>query len=168
MSDVRALAPERHVLQAGEFYLPRLGRHVLPQDVPITLMRFAARYRAVFDSGASEPKQLDLEAQFGSLADNLHLLARQAITGTWRFERFAPAYIQLVGDDLTGVEACDARYGPYGTRLEDKLHQLVQRESPFYAMTHIGGAKGDEAMHRLLIPLSNTGQGITHALVFTM
>ena len=160
-------APERRALRTGEFYLPRLGRHVLPQDVPITLMRFVSRYRTLFDGG-SAPKPLDLEAQFGGLADNLHLLVNDPSTGVWRFERFAPAYAKLLGLDLTGTAIFDPRHALYGARLDDKLNQLVQRESPFYAMTHIGGADRAEVMHRLLIPLSNTGHGVTHALVFAI
>jgi hypothetical protein len=147
--------------------MPRLARHVLPQDAPIHLIRFAARFRSVFDAELNVPKRLALDEQFGRLADRLHVNIRDPATETWRFQRFAPAWIAALGQDLTGESVLHPRYAPYNTRLADMLRQAVEREMPFYAATHVQGRNGGELVHRLLIPMSTSGQIVTHCLVFT-
>jgi hypothetical protein len=161
VSDARPLGP-------GEVYLPRLARHVLPREAPVQLIRFAARFRSVFDTELGVPKRFDIDGQFGRMADHLHVNVRDAATGTWRFQRFAPAWAERLGEDLTGENVLHPRYAPYNTRLQDKLRQVVEREMPFYAATHVEGPNGAELVHRLLIPMSTTGIIITHCLVFTV
>jgi hypothetical protein len=147
--------------------MPRLGRYVLPHDAPVHLVRFAARFRGVFDAELGVAKPFDIEGQFGPIAEYLHVNIRDPATGTWRFQRFAPAWAARVGQDLTGENVLDTRYAPYNTRLDDMLRQVVEREVPFYAATHVEGPSGAELVHRLLIPMSRTGSAITHCLVFT-
>jgi hypothetical protein len=138
----------------------------LAREAPIHLVRFAGRFRSVFDAELNVPKRFNVKEQFGALADHLHINVRDLATETWRFERFAPAWSARLGQDLTGESVLDQRYAPYNTRLEDKLRQAVQREMPFYAATHVEGPHG-ELVHRLLIPMSTSDQVITHCLVFT-
>jgi len=164
----RAFVPHAHPLGSGEVYLPRLARHVLPQEAPVQLIRFAARFRSIFDAELGVPKRFDPDEQFGPIADHLHVNARDPDTETWRFQRFAPAWAARLGQDLAGESVLDPRYAPYNTRLGDKLRQAVEREMPFYAATHIEGPNGDELVHRLLIPMSTTGEIVTHCLVFTV
>ncbi len=159
--------PDARPLGPGEVYMPRLARHVLPQEAPIHLVRFAGRFRSVFDAGLNVPKRFSVEEQFGALADYLHINVRDPTTETWRFERFAPARIARLGQDLRGESVLHPRYAPYNTRLDDKLRQAMQREMPFYAATHVEGPHGGELVHRLLIPMSTSSQVITHCLVFT-
>ena len=102
----REFVPGGHVLERGFFYIPRLGRHVVPPDVPITLMRFAARFHGTLDAELQEPKLLDLQAQFGPLADWLHVLQRDAVGETWRFV-WSGKHPLLPRGDLTGTEADD-------------------------------------------------------------
>ena len=159
--------PDAQPLGPGEAYMPRLARHVLPHEAPIHLIRFAGRFRSVFDAELAVPKQLALEENFGPLADHLHVNVRDPATETWRFQRFAPAWITRLGQNLTGESVLDARYAPYNTRLDDQLRQAVAREMPFYAATYVEAPKGGELVHRLLIPMSTSGQIVTHCLVFT-
>lgn len=65
----RGFVPDAHPLGPGEVYLPRLGRHVLPHEAPVHLIRFAARFRGVFDSELGVPKRFDVEGQFGRIAE---------------------------------------------------------------------------------------------------
>lgn len=162
-----AFISDAKLLKPGEAYLPRLGRHVLPQDAPVHLIRFAARFRTVFEAELNIPKRLDVDTQFGAIADSLHINARDPTTDTWRFERFAPSWARRLGHDLAGQSVLDPRYAPYNTRLDDMLRQAVERELPFYAATHVDGASGPEVIHRLLIPMSTNGEIVTHCLVFT-
>jgi hypothetical protein len=159
--------PDAQPLRPGEVYLPRLARHVLPQGTPIHLIRFAGRFRSVFDAELNVPKRFDVDQQFGHLADHLHMNVRDPAAETWRFQRFAPAWITRLGRDLTGESVLHPGYAPYNTRLEDKLRQAVEREMPYYAATHVEGPQGSELIHRLLIPMSTSGQIVTHCLVFT-
>jgi hypothetical protein len=154
-------------LGPGEVYMPRLARHVLPQEVPIHLVRFAGRFRSVFDAELNVPKRFNVQEQFGPLADHLHVNARDPASETWRFERFAPAWSARLDQDLTGESVSHPRYAPYNTRLEDMLRQAVQREMPLYAAIHVEGPQGGELVHRLLIPMSRSDQVMTHCLVFT-
>src|SRR5215218_3112662 len=94
--------PDAQPLGPGEGYMPRLARHVLPQEAPIHLIRFAGRFRSVFDAELAVPKQLALEHNFGPLADHLHVNVRDPATETWRFQRFAPAWISRLGQNLAG------------------------------------------------------------------
>jgi hypothetical protein len=148
-------------------YMPRLGRHVLPQDAPVHLSRFAARFRSVFEAELNVPKPFDVDKQFGTVADNLHVNARDPQTETWRFQRFAPAWATRLGRDLTGENVLHPSYAPYNTRLDDQLRQVVEREMPFYTATYVEGPNGAELVHRLLIPMSTNGDTVTHCLVFT-
>jgi hypothetical protein len=147
--------------------LPRLGRHVLPHEAPVHLIRFAARFRGVFDSELGVPKRFDVEGQFGRIAEYLHVNVREPGTETWRFQRFAPAWAVRLGQDLTGEDVLHSSYAPYNTRLDDMLRQAVEREMPFYAANHVEGRGGPELVHRLLIPMSTTGKTVTHCLVYT-
>jgi hypothetical protein len=164
---MRSFVPDAQPPGSGEVYLPRLSRHVLPQDAPIHLVRFAGRFRSVFDAELAVPKRLDVDGQFGPLASHLHVNLRDPATETWRFQRFAPAWADRLGVDLTGESVLHPRYAPYNTRLEDMLRQAVEREMPFYAASHVTGSRGAELAHRLLIPMSTTGETVTHCLVFT-
>jgi hypothetical protein len=121
----------------------------------------------MFDADLRTPKRLDIDEQFGQLADHLHVNVRDPATETWRFQRFAPAWAAKLGQDLTGESVLHPQYSPYNTRLDVKLRQAVEREMPFYAATHVEGPRGGELIHRLLIPMSTSGQIITHCLVFT-
>jgi hypothetical protein len=159
--------PDAPPLGPGEVFMPRLARHVLPQETPIHLIRFAARFRSVFDEELNVPKRFAVDERFGALADHLHVNVRDPDTETWRFQRFAPAWIARIGQDLSGESVLHPRYAPYNTRLADMLRQAVEREMPFYAATHVEGQNGSELVHRLLIPMSTSDQIVTHCLVFT-
>ncbi|HEX2725321.1 MAG TPA: hypothetical protein VHN20_05840, partial [Beijerinckiaceae bacterium] len=102
------------------------------------------------------------------VADHLHVNVREPATETWRFARFAPAWARRLGRNLTGESVLHPAYAPYNTLLKDMLAQAVEREMPFYAATHVGGVSGTEVAHRVLIPMSATGQGVTHCMVFTV
>jgi hypothetical protein len=155
--------PDIRPLEPGEVYLPRLGRHVLPREAPVQLIRF----RSIFDTELGVPKRFDPDEQFGHVADHLHVNARAPEAETWHFQRFAPAWAARLGQDLSGESVLDARYAPYNTRLNDMLRQAVEREMPFYAAFHVEGPNSAELAHRLLIPMSTNGVIITHCLVFT-
>ena len=160
--------PDARPLGPGEVYMPPLGRHVLPLDAPVQMIRFAARFRALFESEINVPKELDIDAQFGSVADHLHFNKRDlAGTNTWRFQRFAPAWALRIGQDLTGESVLDERYAPFNTRLLEMLEQAVERGMPFYAANYLAGTGVPQMVHRLLIPVSTTASTITHCLVFT-
>jgi hypothetical protein len=163
----RAFVPGARPLAPGEVYLPRLSRYVLPDNVPVYLTRFAAKFRIVFDAELSVPKPFNLPEQFGSVADGLHVNARDPATRTWRFQRFAPAWAARLGQDLTGESVLHPRYAPYNTRLHDMLEEAVERETPFYAAFHVEGPRGSEEVHRLFIPMSTNGAAVAHCLVFT-
>ena len=167
MAEARAFVPDPRELQPGEVYLPRLGRHVLPYDAPVQQTRFAARFRSVLDAELNVPKRFDVDEQFGSLADHLHVNAYDPANEMWRFQRFAPAWAARLRQDLTGESVLHPRYAPYNTRLHDMLRQAVEREMPFYAAFHVEGPGGGELVHRLLIPMSTNGAAVTHCLVFT-
>ena len=121
----------------------------------------------MFDAELNVPKPFNLIEQFGSVADYLHVNARDPATETWRFQRFAPAWAARLGQDLTGESVLHSRYAPYNARLCDLLGQAVGREMPFYAAFHVEGPSGGELVHRLLIPMSTNGAAVTHCLVFT-
>ena len=165
---VFVLPPESKETSQGEFYMPRLGRHVLPSEAPVQTIRFAARFRTVFNAEFEVAKHLDIDQQFGPVADHLHFNARDPGSGTWRFLRFAPAWARQLGRDLTGENVLHPAYAPYNTLLDDMLGQAVERETPFYAATHVGGPNGTGVAHRLLIPMSATGAGVSHCMVFTV
>src|SRR5215210_2511037 len=88
----REFVPGARPLATGEVYLPRLSRYVLPDDVPVYLTRFAAKFRSVFDADLHVPKPFNVTEQFGSVPDGLHVNARDPATETWWFQRFAPAW----------------------------------------------------------------------------
>jgi hypothetical protein len=160
-------APEPESIQAHEFFMPRLSRHILPLDAPIQLTRFAARFRAVFDGDPRVPKRLNLASDFGKIADHLHINKREHATETWRFARFAPAWAARIGRDLTGQEVTHPAYRPFNTRLPEMLREAAEREMPFYSVTYIGTGDATQAA-RLLVPVSTTGEAVTHCLVFTV
>src|SRR4051794_29057501 len=126
----RAFVPGARPLAPGEVYLPRLSRYVLPDNVPVYLTRFAAKFRSMFDAELSVPKLFNVTEQFGSVADDLHVNARDPAPETGRFQRFAPAWAARLGQDLTGESVPPPRYAPYNTRLHDMLEEAVEREMP--------------------------------------
>lgn len=165
MDNAPAFVPDVRALPCL-VHLPRLSRHVLPYDVPVQLTRFAARFRSVFVEEFEVPKRFDLDEQFGSLADHLHVNAYDRAKELWRFQRFAPAWAARLGQDLSGENVLHPRYAPYNTGLRDMLRQALEREMPFYTALHVEGPSGGELVHRLLIPMSTNGAAVTHCLVF--
>src|SRR5450759_1763465 len=128
----QASLPEGSRLQSGNFYIPRLGQLNAPQHLPVSMSRFVAKYRVLFDDEIHIPKRLEL-SEFGDLADHIHILLLGQSRETWTFQRFAP----------------------YNRRLEEKLARLLREKSPFYVGTHIDEIGGECVAHRLFIPMSD-------------
>ncbi|MGA3399638.1 MAG: hypothetical protein ABSC95_10495 [Acetobacteraceae bacterium] len=156
--------PKGRSLQPGEFYIPRLGQLDAPQPLPGPIGRFVALFRVLFDAEIYVPKCLDLAA-FRDLADSIHILVRTQATDEWIFERFAPACAACMGMDLTGAKASDAHLARYNLRLGETLARLIRQETPIYGNARVRTPGGRRTMHWLFVPMSNTGQIITHCLI---
>jgi hypothetical protein len=154
-------------LQPGEFYIPRLGRIDAAFRLPVVVSQFTEQFRILFDAEIYVSKRLDLNA-FGGLGDFIHILARIQSTDAWTFERFAPACTACIGTDLTGSGVSDARLAPYHLRLDEKLAHLVREETPLYGRTRVNSACHKFTFHWLFVPMSNTGQIITHCLLMSV
>ncbi len=153
-------------LKQGEFYLPRLGHLDAPHSLPGLIIRFVAQLGVLFDTEIYVPKYLDLSA-FEDFANYIHILARAQMTDDWIFERFAPACAESMGMDLTGAKVSDVRLARYNLRLDEELARLVREEAPFSRKTQTHTAHGGLTVHWLFVPMSNTGQTITHCLVMS-
>lgn len=151
-------------LRPGEFYIPRLGELDVPRYAPRSIGRFIALFRALFDTEIYVPKCLDLNA-LRDLADYIHILVRTWATDEWTFERFAPACAACTGTDLTGAKVSDTRLAPYNLQLDEMLARLVRQEAPFYGSTQ--APNGRLTVHGLFVPMSDTGQTITHCLIMS-
>src|SRR5450759_3872421 len=138
----QASLPEGSRLQSGNFYIPRLGQLNAPQHLPVSMSRFVAKYRVLFDDEIHTPKRLDL-SEFGDLADHIHILLLGQSRETWTFQRFAPFSAARIGLDLTAAKVNDQRFAPYNQRLEEKLARLLREKSPFYVGTHIDEIGGE-------------------------
>ena len=156
--------PNGGSLRHGEFYIPRLGQLDAPRRVPVAIGEFIIRFRALFNSEIYIPKCLDMSA-LGNLADYVHILVRTQATNEWTFERFAPACAACMGMDLSGAKVSDARLAPYDLRLDEKLARLARQETPLYGKTRVNTRNRVLSVHWLFVPMSNTGQIITHCLL---
>jgi hypothetical protein len=156
--------PEGRSLQPSEFYIPRLGQFDAPRRLPVPISRFAAQLRALFDAEIDQPKCLNL-ASFKDLADYIHILSRTQATDDWTFERFAPACAACLGMDLTGAKVSDARLAPFNLRLDEKLSRLTRQETPLCGRTRVNTPDRKLTVHWMFVPMSNTGQIITHCLL---
>ena len=156
-----------HCLATKRFYIPQLPRFSRPSPLPVSMSRFIALFRAEWSKEAFMPKGLDL-TRFEDLADRLHLLVRVECSRMWKFERFAPSYIERIGVDLTGEAVNDPRFAPYNLRLDVKLDRLLHEQSPYYVGTRVDGLGNDGVLHRLLIPMSRDGRTITHCLLMSV
>lgn len=153
-------------LRQGEFYLPRLGHLDAPHPLPGLISRFVAQLRLLFDAEIYVPKYLDLSA-FKDFENYIHILVRAQVTDDWTFERFAPACASCMGMDLTGAKVSDAHLARYNLRLDEELARLIREETPFYSKAQAHTSHGDLTVHWLCVPMSNTGQTITHCLVMS-
>ena len=163
----RATPPEDGKLRSGDFYIPRLGQLNAAQHLPVSMSRFVARYRALFDDEIHMPKRLDL-SEFRDLADYLHILVLGASREVWTFQRFAPFAAARIGLDLTGAKVTDQRFAPYNRRLDEKLVRLLREIAPFYVGTHVDEIGGERMVHRLFIPMSDVGRLITHCILMSV
>jgi len=163
----QASLPEGSRLQSGNFYIPRLGQLNAPQHLPVSMSRFVAKYRVLFDDEIHIPKRLEL-SEFGDLADHIHILLLGQSRETWTFQRFAPFSAARIGLDLTAAKVNDQRFAPYNQRLEEKLARLLREKSPFYVGTHIDEIGGECVAHRLFIPMSDVGRRITHCILMSV
>jgi len=154
-------------LQPGEFYIPRLGRFDTSLGLPVLMSQFIEQFRVLFDAEIYVPKCLNLNA-FGGLGTYIHILARAQATDEWAFERFAPAYVACIGADLTGSWVNDTRLLPYHLQFGERLAHLVRVETPLYGRTRVNSACRKIMLHWLSIPMSNTGQIITHCLLMSV
>ena len=153
-------------LRPGEFYIPRVGHLDVPRALPVPLIRFAARFRELYDAEIHVPKSLDMSA-FEDLADYVHILVQAQATDEWTFERFAPAFAACMGMDLTGAKVGHASLAPYDLRLDERLAHLARQERPLFGKTRVSAPGRPLTIHWLFIPMSNTGQIITHYLLMT-
>lgn len=158
--------PKGIALRRGEFYIPRLGYLEAPRRLPVPISQFIARFRELFDQEIYVPKRLDLTA-FRGLADHIHILGRTLETDEWTFERFAPACAECMKLDLTGAKISDARFVPYNLRLDERFAQLARQENPLYGRTRVTMLHRILTVHWLFVPMSNTGQIITHCLLMS-
>jgi hypothetical protein len=157
--------PQGKPLQSGEFYIPRLSQPRTARTLPASMSRFIARFRARFDAEIYVPKCLDLSV-FESSAHHIHIVARGgASMNTWTFERFAPAWVDCLQISMTNRDITDARLAPYNLRLEDELAKVIMRETPLHCCKTVHAPDGMRMAHFLFIPMSNTGQIITHCLL---
>ena len=155
------------VLRADEFYIPQLARFHRPVPLPVLTSRFVADFRTLFTADVFVPKRLDLGA-FGLTANYIHILAHDNNSRDWIFERFAPAYSERIGIDLTGADVNDPRFAPYNLRLDMKLDRLLREQRPFYIATHVDELGGERISHRILVPMSKNGRQITHCLLMSV
>jgi hypothetical protein len=162
----RAAHLEGGKLRSGLFYIPRLDRLDTSQCLPLSIIMFISRFRTLFDAEVHVPKRLEL-AEFGDLADYLHILVLGTTRKTWTFERFAPFSAARAGVDMTGAEVNDQRFAPFNRRLEEKLARLLREQAPFYVRTNVDEIGGERVAHRLLIPMSDVGRPITHCLLMS-
>ncbi len=156
--------PKGKSLPPGKFYIPRLGHLDAPQPLPGRISRFVAQFRVLFDAEIYVPKCLDLTA-LSDFADYIHILVRTPATDEWAFERFAPACAACMGTDLTGAKLSDAQLARYNLQLDEKLGRLIRQEAPLYGTTRLHTPHGRRTVHWLFVPMSNTGQTITHCLI---
>jgi hypothetical protein len=156
--------PEGRPPRPSEFYIPRLGQIDAPRRLPAPISEFVARFRALFDAEIYIPKYLDLTA-LGGLADYIHILARTHASDEWIFQRFAPACAACMGMDLTGAKISDPHLAPYNVRLDEKLARLARQEAPLYGKTRLNTPHRGFIVHWLFVPMSDTGQIITHCLL---
>jgi hypothetical protein len=140
------------------------GKSTPLDDCLPPISEFVARFRALFDAEIYKPKYLDLTA-LGGLADNIHILARTHASDEWIFQRFAPACAACMGMDLTGAKISDPHLAPYNVRLDEKLARLARQEAPLYGKTRLNTPDRGFIVHWLFVPMSNTGQIITHCLL---
>jgi len=156
--------PKGRPLRQGEFYIPRLGHLDAPQPLPDPISQFASRLRSLFDAEIYVPKFLDLSA-LREFADYVHILVRAPATNDWVFERFAPACASCIGIDLTGAMICDQRLAQYDLQLDAKLACLTRQEAPLCGTTRVHIRRKNLTVHWLFVPMSNTGEAITHCLI---
>jgi hypothetical protein len=154
-------------LRRQHFFIPRLDRLDTSECLPLSIIVFVSQFRPLFDAEEHVPKLLDL-AEFGYLADYLHILALGETRQTWTFERFAPFSAVRVGVDLSGAEVNDPRFEPFNQRLDAKLARLLREKVPFYVGTDVDEMEGERVAHRLLIPMSDVGRRITHCLLMSV
>jgi hypothetical protein len=138
-------------LRPGEFYIPRLGH-------------LDARFRERFDADIHVPKSLDMSA-FEDLADYVHILVRVQAADEWTFERFAPTFAACIAMDLTGAKVGNSSLAPYNVRLDERLAHLARQERPLFGKTLVNTPDRPLTIHWLFIPMSNTGEIITHCLL---
>ncbi len=158
--------PKGIALRRGEFYIPRLGYLEVPRRLPVPISQFIARFRELFDEEIYVPKRLDLSS-FGDLAEYIHILVRTLETNEWTFERFAPACVECMGIDLTGAKISDARLAPFKLRLDERFARLARQEIPLYGRIRATMQHRILTVHWLFVPMSNTGQIITHCLLMS-
>ena len=156
--------PKGIALRPGEFYIPRLGQLEAPRRLPVPISQFITRFRELFDAEIYIPKCLDLTA-FGGLTDYIHILVRSQEADEWTFERFAPACGVCIGMDLTGAKVNHAHLAPCNFRLDERLAHLARQETPLYGTTRVNMPNRILMVHWLFVPMSNTGQIITHCLL---
>ena len=153
-------------LPQGAFYIASLRGLSMPAGRPVPVTRFVARFNMVFSGDANTPQRLDYSA-LGDLSERIHLIALGDTPETATFERFAPRYKKLLGVDLTGMNVTDARFWPYNIELPDQLQLVAARRTSYYAQTRIDELPGERTSHRIFVPMSHTGEGLTHCLLFS-
>lgn len=159
--------PQGRTLKQGEFYIPRLGHLDAPHSLPGPIRRFVSQLRLLFDAEIYVPKYLNLSA-LKDFVDHIHILVRAQWTDDWIFERFAPACASCMGMDLTGAKVSDAHLARYDLQLVENLARLIRQETPLYERTQAHPSLGRLTVHWLFVPMSNTGQTITHCLVMSV
>jgi hypothetical protein len=87
---------------------------------------------------------------------------------TWTFERFAPAWVDCLRITLTAGEVTDARLAPYNLRLEEDLPKVILRETALHCCKTVHTPSGLRMAHFLFVPMSKTGEMITHCLLLVI